>query len=220
MGGVVPAFLEIETLVPELFQRKWVVPAFLEVGTLVPEFFKRNRMVPVVLEIETLFPEFFKKIGRFPWFPIVLEIETLVPEFFKTNLVGSGVFQTKMGGARVFRNWNAGSGAFQTKSGKVPVVLEMCQLVPDVFGNVRQVSVFSRCFSSWSAGSGRFRKVSEGFHVIPLFSKLVSWFRKISGTNRKVSTFPRYRQVGLRFFTTHCSCAGRSSREAMDATTG
>ena len=74
-----------------------------------------------------------------------------------------------MGGSRVFRNWNAGSGAVQTKSGKVPVVLEMCQLVPDVFGNVRQVSVFSRCFSSWSAGSGRFRKISEGFDVIPLF---------------------------------------------------
>ena len=96
-----------------------------------------------------------------------------------------------MGGARVFRNWNAGSGVVQTKSGKVPVVLEMCQLVPDVFGNVRQVSVFSRCFSSWSAGSGRFRKISEGFDVIPLFSKLVSWFRKISETIRKVSTLSR-----------------------------
>ena len=74
-----------------------------------------------------------------------------------------------MGGARVFRNWNAGSGAFQTKSGKVPVVLEICQLVPDDFGKFQKVSVFSRCFSSWSAGSGRFRKISEGFNAIPLF---------------------------------------------------
>merc|ERR1711965_1158936 len=114
----------------------------------------------------------FQKNGRFPWFPIVLEIETLVPEFFKTNLVGSGVFQTKMGGSRVFRNWNAGSGVFLTKSGKVPVVLEMCQLVPDDFGNIRQVSVFSRCFSSWSAGSGRFwKKIGRfpRFQVIPSF---------------------------------------------------
>ena len=104
-----------------------------------------------------------------------------------------------MGGARVFRKWNAGSGAFQTKSGKVPVVLEMCQLVPDVFGNVRQVSVFSRCFSSWSAGSGRFRKISEGFDVIPLFFQVGQLVPEDFGNNSEgFHVIPLCVRVGLR----------------------